>query len=124
MTFQRRLNVVDGSIILRQYLTGGSLRFAPTSLRTFRLKEIQSIKDLVDPKPRRTDLLSNLQKSLEEMARQDRGVVHSWGSLVEAIVDILPVVKSHMEQPDHHRIIAVGHPPVVKVRRHPAGIGP
>ena len=44
--------------------------------------------------------------------------------MVEAVIDILPVIKTHAEEPDHHRIIAVGHPPVVEVRRHPTGVGP
>ena len=44
--------------------------------------------------------------------------------MVEAIVDVLPVIESHAEESDHHRIIVIGHPPVVKVRRHPTGISP
>ena len=44
--------------------------------------------------------------------------------MVEAVVNILPVIETHAEEPDHHWIIAVGHPPVVEVRRHPTGVSP
>ena len=43
---------------------------------------------------------------------------------METVIDVLPVEESHAKETDHHRIIMIGRPPVVKVGRHSTGVGP
>ena len=44
--------------------------------------------------------------------------------MIKTVINVLPVVESHAEEADHHRIITIGYPPVVEIQRHPAGVSP